>query len=288
MGPREHSTRRHRPSGCGPIGLSCGLAVALSSLVGCSGAGRSPAAATNESFDSGGITGPQDVDDRWASIVLDDDQRSEVRTILAETAEDPGSIRPLVPAPHGVRFEDIPRAILNAAPRVEMAVMRGDHLDPSITLDIRDSAGRAASILVRCRPRGGLATMTYRIPGDDVVEERGEILLAVNRVLVARDDRTDPSRFVEPLTHALAEHGATVIDHAILPERYRYTLLMLDEQEAVLELRREPPPTVVSWTATAGTFPRPEIAQRLGETFMECLRAWGEVPSVAATASADE
>ncbi len=287
MRDREHSNIGVRSAWGAFPAIACLVLLAG----GCSSPPRPPAAASNEDFSDQGMTDgpPRAVDDRWASIVLDEQQRAEVRTILVEAAQDTGDIRPLSPAPHGVRFEDIPQAMLNAAPKVEMAILRSEHLPPTITLDVRDSAGRMATIVVRCRPRGTVVSISYRIPGLDVMGDRGEILAAVNDVIRSCDASSDPEILIDPIAHGLAELGVAIVDREILPERYRYTLLMLDEQEAMIEIRREPSPTVVSWTATAGTFPRPEVARRLGETFMECLRAWGRVPRVTrAAASAGE
>ena len=260
--------------------VASGLVIAILLPAGCSTPERPPAAASNEDFSGTAVAGGT-FDDRWASITLDDARRSEIRTILAEAAQDPGAVEPLTPAPHGVRFEDIPRAMVNAAPKVEMAILRTEHLPPTIEIDVRDAAGRLATVKVRCRARGPLTSMAYRIPGSDVALERGELLAAVDAALFGQPDGADPADLVDPLVQALVDHGARIDDRRLLPERYRFTLLMLDEQEAVLEIRREPAPTIVSWTATAGTFPRPGIAQRLGETFMNCLRAWGEVPGPA-------
>jgi hypothetical protein len=284
---REHSNLRVRfPWPC----LSA-IACLLLPIAGCSKPPRPPAAASNEDFSTGAARKglPSEVDDRWASIVFDGAQQAEVRTIFVEAAEGSGEVEPLVPAAHGVRFEDVPHAMLNAAPKVEMAILRSRLLPPTIELDIRDAAGRAATLTVRCRHRGTLASMAYRIPGDDVMLAQAEILAAVNEIVLQPEASSDPEQLANPLAHALAELGATIRGQEILPERYRYTLLMLDEEEATIEIRREPAPIMVSWTATAGTFGRPAIAQRLGETFMECLRAWGEVPRVdRAAASAGE
>jgi hypothetical protein len=283
---REHSKTRVRSSWGQYSACLGGLLI----VTACTSPPRSPAAASNEDFSTGNSRDglPSEVDDRWASIVLDEQQRAEVRTILVEAAQDPGDVRPLVPAAHGVRFEDVPHAMLNAAPMVEMAILRTRHLPPTIQLEVRDAAGRMANVEVLCRPRGTLATISYRIPGLDVMGERGEILAAVNAVILSPDASSDPNELADPLAHALAELGVKVLDQTIMPERYRYTLLMLDEQEASIEIRREPPPTAVSWTASAGTFPRPEIAQRLGETLMDRLRAWGEVPRVEPADAASE
>jgi hypothetical protein len=275
---REHSKMQVRSIRAVVLALGSVLLMAGA----CSSPPRPPAAASNEDFSSGTARESlsAEVDDRWAAIVLDEQQQAEVRTILVETAQDPGDIQPLVAAAHGVRFEDVPHAMLNAAPMVEMAILRSEHLPPSIDLQVRDAAGRMATVEVRCRPRGTLAMISYRIPGLDVMGDRGQILAAVNEVVLEPGAPSEPQKLADPLAHALAELGVTILDQTIMPERYRYTLLMLDEQEATIEIRREPPPIAVSWTATAGTFPRPEIAKRLGETFMDRLRAWGEVPRV--------
>ncbi len=278
MRDREHSKMQVRSIRAVVLALGSVLLMAGA----CSSPPRPPAAASNEDFSSGTARESlsAEVDDRWAAIVLDEQQQAEVRTILVETAQDPGDIQPLVAAAHGVRFEDVPHAMLNAAPMVEMAILRSEHLPPSIDLQVRDAAGRMATVEVRCRPRGTLAMISYRIPGLDVMGDRGQILAAVNEVVLEPGAPSEPQKLADPLAHALAELGVTILDQTIMPERYRYTLLMLDEQEATIEIRREPPPIAVSWTATAGTFPRPEIAKRLGETFMDRLRAWGEVPRV--------
>jgi hypothetical protein len=283
---REHSKMQVRSIRAVVLALGSVLLMAGA----CSSPPRPPAAASNEDFSSGTARESlsAEVNDRWAAIVLDEQQQAEVRTILVETAQDPGDIQPLVAAAHGVRFEDVPHAMLNAAPMVEMAILRSEHLPPSIDLQVRDAAGRMATVEVRCRPRGTLAMISYRIPGLDVMGDRGQILAAVNEVVLEPGAPSEPQKLADPLAHALAELGVTILDQTIMPERYRYTLLMLDEQEATIEIRREPPPIAVSWTATAGTFPRPEIAKRLGETFMDRLRAWGEVPRVEPADAASE
>jgi hypothetical protein len=291
---REHSNPQDHPSRVRSSVIAGGLLL----LAGCAAGSRPPAAASNEDFSDGTTRAglPSEVDDRWASVTLDASQRSEVRTILAEAAQDPYSVRTLVPARYGVRFEDVPHAMLNAAPKVEMAVLRQEHLPPEVDLNIRDSAGRSAMVLVDCRERGAIATVSYRIPGGDIGLARAELLAAVREVLDAAPDVADPTPLIDPLVNALVRTGATIDGWEVRPERYRYTLLMLDEQEATIEIRREPAPKVVSWTATAGTFPRPEIASRLGEAFMDRLRAWGRVPRAdggsnatpGATASAGE
>lgn len=248
---------------------------------GCSTPDPPPAAASNEFFppqpgplDDGSVV-KERPDDRWASIVLTETQDAEVRAVLAEAADGVEGLQPLGPAPHGVRFEDVPNAMLNAAPKVEMAILRSVHLDPGIEVDFRDPAGREATARVRFTLRGPLADVAYRIPGTDADPDRARLLAAMERCIRAWPIGAMPEEVASDLVRVLGESGAIVSDRTITAERWRYTLLMLDEEEAEIEIRRVPPPRVVEWTATAGLFPRPEVARSLGETFMECLRAWG-------------
>lgn len=244
---------------------------------GCAGPEPPPAAASNEVFPEQPVMvdGTPALDDRWASVVLDDQGRREVRGILFDAADGSAGIEPLGPAPHGVRFEDIPRAMLNTAPKVEMAILRGEHLDPEIVIDFDDAAGRAATATIRFAPRGPLTSVAHRIPGADATAERARLTSMIERRSRAWPMASRPDDVIDEVVRMLGDAGAIVSDRTIRPERWRYTLLMLDEQEATIEIRRVPPPTVVEWTATAGIFPRPEVARSLGDTFMECLRAWG-------------
>lgn len=255
------------------------LTVALLAIVsgGCAGPEPPPAASSNEMFPvaSPFLEGEPELDDRWSSVVLDPAQNAEVRRILADAADGVEGLEPLGPAPNGIRFEDVPRAMLNTAPKVEMAILRSEHLDPEIVVDFDDAAGRAAIATIRFGTRGPLASIVHRIPGSDAAPERARIQAAIERLLRAWPIDATPGLVVEDVVRVLADGGAIVSDRTIRPERWRYTLLMLDEQEATIEIRRAPPPTMVEWTATAGIFPRPEIARKLGETFMDCLRAWG-------------
>ena len=108
------------------LGVRIGFLIvfgAFSATAGCQNAPPPAAAGSNEVFPSRGDQGlnqQQIIDDRWASIVLDESQRAEVREILEEASA--GPVLPLVPARYGIRFEDTPHAMAIAAPKVEMAI----------------------------------------------------------------------------------------------------------------------------------------------------------------------
>ena len=104
-----------------------------------------PAAASNEVFTSpsGRMPDRQGViDDRWASIVLDESQRAEVRAILEEAVV--GPVSPPVPARYGIRFEDTPHALTVAAPTVEMAILDSSHEPAKASVTYLDRRGREA------------------------------------------------------------------------------------------------------------------------------------------------
>ncbi|MEE2973069.1 MAG: hypothetical protein VX672_08085 [Planctomycetota bacterium] len=242
---------------------------------------RPPAAASNEVFDDR-IGGRSPViDDRWASITLDENQRIEVRRTLREGAH--GPISPLIPATHGMRFEDVPRAIINAAPKVEMAILRQAFVPAEVAAEYRDRQGRRATARILLRSRGPVAAVSYRISGDEIARSRSRQLIDLNERLAfaARPDRSlGPESATAILRASLRSQGAGVEQVTFIPDRYRFTLLMLDEQEAELEVRREPPPRQLSWTASAGLFGDPERSAALGRELEETLRAWGRVPEV--------
>ena len=183
-------------------------------------------------------------------------------------------------APHGIRFEDVPRAMINAAPTVEMAILSQSFHPAEVTVSFDDHRGRRASASIVLRTRGPRVSVTYRVPGSDTTQAKSRLLIDVFGRLPGSVGRAP-----EPLTLDSAEailraairsnHGR-IESHSWEPDRYRYTMLMLDELEADIEIRREPAPTILSWTATAGLFGRPEIAARLGDALMVALRAWGK------------
>ena len=251
-------------------------------ITGCSSKPPSiPAAASNEVFGTGPDSipgGPAGIDDRWASATLDDRQRAEVKASLREMVH--GPTPPLEKAPYGIRFEDVPRAMINAAPRVEMAILSRLFLPAEVTVIFDDHKGREASASIVSRPRGALVSVEYLVSGVDVAEAKSLLLLDLYRRL---DEDIQPSHEDQATSSAEAilrasirsRHGR-VKSSSMEPDRYRYTMLMLDELEAVIEIRREPDPKVISWKATAGFFGRPEVAARLGEALMVALRGWGQ------------
>lgn len=245
------------------------------------GSTRPPAAASNVVLDAGVEDPVPGVDDRWASIVLDEPRRREVIEILDEAAVGAGGVRPLEPAPHGIRFEDVPRAMADAAARMEMAILHAEHLDRAFDLEFVDRGGRSATATVRWGRRGPSAAIRYRVPGGDADAAQASLLAAVETCLESwrRSDARSMEAWADDVGRTLAEQGAIVSTRSFVPERHRFTLLMLDEAEARIEVRRMPPPQVLDWTAEAGMFPRPELAARLGRTFMEMLREWGRTPA---------
>ena len=245
-----------------------------------------PAAASNEIFDDRiGGSSPV-VDDRWASITLDENQQIEVRQAFGDLVH--GPVSPLAPAAHGMRFEDVPRAMINAAPKVEMAILRQAFVPAEVTAEYHDRLGRRATARIVLRSRGPIAEVTYRIPGDEITRSRSRQLIDLNERLAfaARPDRSlEPESATAILKASLRSQGAGVDRVDLIPDRYRFTLLMLDEQEAKLEVRREPPPRQLSWTASAGLFGDSERSAALGRALEDALRAWGRVPEVDESAS---
>lgn len=240
-----------------------------------------PAAASNEVFGTGPDSiprAPEGIEDRWASVVLDDQQRAEVVTLLKETVHGPTSI--LEQAPHGIRFEDVPRAMINAAPTVEMAILSHSFHPAEVTVNFDDHRGRQASASIVLRMRGPRVSVTYRVPGSDTAQAKSRLLIDVFGRLPGsvghQHEILTPDSAEEILRAAIRSNHGRVESHSWEPDRYRYTMLMLDELEADIEIRREPAPTILSWNATAGLFGRPEVAARLGDALMVALRAWGK------------
>ena len=262
--------------------LRAGLSVAGIALLvtGCRNEPPMPAAASNEVFAARPGEGPSQrefVDDRWASIVLDEAQRAAVRTILEDAAA--GPVDPMVPARYGIRFEDAPRAMVMSAPMVEMAILDAHHDPSTASVTYLDSRGRQATASVRLRKRGPVASVAYRVPGDDVVRERAAQLIDL-------DDRLSmASRQVGKMITASAAEAiirasvrsnrGRIVSSGVEPERFRFNLLMLDGQEAVLTVRRQPVPRVLSVEAEAGLFGDDVRTESLERAFLESLRAWG-------------
>ena len=172
-----------------------------------------PAAASNEVFGtSPGATpvGPQGIDDRWASVTLDDQQRAQVNASFRDLIH--GPTPRLEKAPYGIRFEDVPRAMINAAPRVEMAILSQAFLPAEVTLVFDDHMGREASASFSLRARGALASVEYLVPGVDVAEAKSRLLLDLYRRLAEEIDQNQgkltPS-FAEAILRASvrSKHG---------------------------------------------------------------------------------
>lgn len=255
--------------------------------VGCASKPPSPpAAASNEVFDGSVGGSSPGIDDRWASITLDESQEAEVREAFRDLVH--GPVSPLRAAEHGVRFEDVPRAIINAAPKVEMAVLRQAFVPAEVVAEYDDRLGRRATARIVLRSRGPIAEVTYRIPGDEISRSRSRQLIDLNERLAfaASSDRSiGPESARAILKASLRSQGGEIDRVTFVPDRHRFTLLMLDEQEAQLEVRREPPPRQLSWTASAGLFGDPERSEALGRALEEALRSWGRVPEVVEPAS---
>ncbi len=279
---------------CSAAGI---LAIAIASAIGGCGADPQPAAASNEDFTGSGLESASNViDDRWASVVLDASQRAEVRDILRGAVS--GETVPLGTAVFGIRFEDVPRAILTAAPTVEMAVMRQAFIPAIASVTFRDAFGQEAVASIDLGRMTALSTVRYLVPGDDVARPRSRMLDAINgllwsdgnffagstahRLASARAE-VEGVEALRILKEAVEEAGGTLLSSAFEPEKYEIDLLMLDDEPARLEVRREPDPRVLSWTAHAGTFSSPEKASDLGSAFEKALREWGRTPMPAET-----
>lgn len=269
-----------RPS-WGRAGTAVIIASSIPLLVGCE-APPPPAAASNEVFGDGIVTTRDQgagIDDRWASIVLDEDQREEIRLILEESVS--GPVEPLVPARDGVRFEDTPRAMITAAPKVEMALLSTEHVPATAFATYRDSRGRQAVASIRIRERGPIAAIDYRVPGSDVARARAGQLIDIQDRLGTAIAQSGPGfdvRSAEAMLRAsIRSKRGTLVSSRIEPEQYRMKLLMLDEQEATIVVRRVPPPLVVSVSAEAGMFRNDARAEALARAFDLQLRAWGRM-----------
>ena len=267
--------------------LSAGVWVGFAG-VGCTS--QPPASASNQVLgdrpESGvGVPGS---DDRWASVTLDDRQLDEVRRILQSTVT--GDPPPLEAAAYGIRFEDVPRAILTAAPEVEMAIT-SQRLNPAVaTVRFKDGGGRLGTAKLEMRRMSTLASVEF-LNGVDAASLRMQ--QAIDRAVHANDGfvgrSTDDRRrsatvskegaeAIEILEVAVRESGGTVEASEYDPERYEIGLLMLDNQPARLVVRREPGSAVLSWKAWAETFGDATKAEALGAAFEAALRAWAKVP----------
>ncbi len=263
-------------------GRMAAIAILAMLTAGCSSKPPpAPAAASNEVFGSGLGAPPAgllEIDDRWASVTLDDQQRAEVRASFRDLVH--GPIPPLEKAPYGIRFEDIPRAMINAAPKVEMAILSQAFLPAAVTVVFEDHIGREASASLILRDRGPLASVEYLVPGVDVAPAKSRLLLDLYRRLAEEIEHghgdLTPNSAAEILRASVRSRHGRIKSGSTEPDRYRYTLLMLDELEAVIEFRREPGPKVISWTATAGFFGKPQVVDALAEAVMTALRAWGQ------------
>ena len=273
--------------------LATGFLVSSPTLMlgGCSG-NPPPAAASNENFTASGATSAPGMDDRWASIVLDAAQQREVQDALRDAVF--GETPPFRAAEFGVRFEDVPRAILIAAPTVEMAVMKQTFVPSIASLTFLDPSGQEAVASIVLGRMTAIARVKYLVPGDNVSERTSSMLDAINGLLWSNDiffagssvDRRVSARAgvegvqaVRILEAAVKKSGGTPLVSAFEPEKYRIDLLMLDDQPARIDVRREPDPTVLSWKAWAGTFSMPAKAAALGAAFDDALREWGRIPS---------
>ena len=236
-----------------------------------------PAAASNEVYDHKAGT----LDDRWASIVLDESQRAEVRGILRDAVV--GPVFPMAPARHGVRFEDSPQAMIIAAPSVEMAILESHHDPEKASVTYLDSRGRRAVATIRLRERGPIASVEYRVPGTDAARERSNQLIDLeDRMQVATTEAgpTISGRSAEAIIRAsVRSRGGRVLSSGTEPEQYRFVLLMLDEEQATLTVLREPEPRILSIRAEAGLFENDLRTKELEAAFRRSLEAWGRVPA---------
>ena len=260
-----------------PLAHTC-LYLILTGSVGCGGTETTSIAGSNEVFgkvdpSNRGVAGE---DDRWASIALDETQRREVRTILGDMVE--GPVQPLRPATYGIRFEDGPRAMINAAPRVEMAVLRGGLLPGEVRATFLDRRGRRATATIALRSPGPMASVAYDVPGVDSAADRAELTIDVQQAIEISPTDCDRDGAEAILRREIEDAGGVVQGVESIPDRYHYTVLMIDEQEVDIVIRREPPPKIVSWTVTAGIFGDDDRGKDLGRELDRALRAWGRIP----------
>ena len=270
---------------CPGFGAFVSMLLVPIAIFGCGSPPPPPAAASNEMFDGGVVStdhrdGASPIDDRWASIVLDGEQASAVRSTFRELV--PGPVDPLEPAFHGIRFDDVPRAMITAAPRIETAVLRSAFEPARVSASYLDVRGRRATASISLRMRGPVASVDYRVPGDDVAAVRSSQLVDLEKRLVDSTWRSDAELTVdvaEAILRASIRANRGRIDSIDLdPEQYRYTLLMLDEQEMDVVVRREPAPKVLSWSVDVGLFGDRDAATSFGVVFEDALRAWGATP----------
>ena len=268
--------------------LSVGGSIGFAG-VGCTSR-PTPASASNEVLGNRPETGVglPGSDDRWASATLDDRQLEEVRRILRSTVT--GDPPPLEAAAYGIRFEDVPRAILTAAPEVEMAIT-SQRLNPAVaTVRFKDGGGRLGTAKIELRRMSTLASVEF-LTGVDAASlrmqraiERG-IRASEGFIGRSTDDRRRSATALKEGAEAIAipevavrEAGGTGEAREHDPERYEIGLLMLDNQPARLVVRRVPGSAVLSWKAWAGIFGDETKAEALGRAFEAALRAWAKIP----------
>jgi len=268
--------------------LSAGVVIGLSGA-GCTSE-PAPASASNQvlgDVPESGVGLPGD-DDRWASATLDDRQREEVRQVLRSAVT--GDPPPLERAPYGVRFEDVPRAILTAAPEVEMAILRQRLVPAVATVRFKDHRDRIGTAKIEFRRMNILASVEF-LTGTDA--EALHIQQEIQRGIQASEGHVGRSATTRRrsvtyskegvegmaiLEAAVHDAGGTVEARKYDPERYEISLLMLDNQPARLVVRREPDPKVLSWKAWAGSFGDESKAESLGRAFEAAMHAWARIP----------
>lgn len=257
------------------------LDVMVLSVTACS---QQPEAASNELFSptqAFGPSGPElvaqqpSLNDVMASRVLSSRERAQVWAALGSVVS--GKVVPLEPAKYGMRFSDVPRAVVTAASEVEMAVLSTQHHWPRVSVDYTDRDGYQATLEVDLDGRSGVISVTYRVPNESSRLARAEVLAAMSNEL-ARIDTLTSENVLASATNVLSSNGAEVLETQEFPERYQIDLLMLDSQPAGLEATRIDTSEVLQWRVWAGVFPRKEPARELGRAFESAMRAWGSVP----------
>ena len=175
-----------------------------------------------------------------------------------------------------------------------MAVMKQTFIPAIASVTFRDALGREAVASIDLDRMTAISKVRYLVPGDDVAGSGSRMLDTINDLLWSNEtffagstthrrasarEEVEGVEALRILETAVEDAGGTPLSSVFEPEKYEIDLLMLDDQSARLEVRREPDPRVLSWTAKAGTFPLSEKASNLGSAFEKALREWGRTPT---------
>jgi hypothetical protein len=115
--------------------------------------------------------------------MLSGSEQAEVRAALEAFAEEDGS--PLVKAPYGIRFSDVPRAIDLAAGKVEMAVVSIQEEKDMYFIQLLTLSSQPATVVVKKTNDPQVLQATYEVGVFPDAEAAKRLQDAFERALLA-------------------------------------------------------------------------------------------------------